>query len=183
MAVASSTPASKLRQPTCAAATTPCGLARPTSAQSAAKTATGAPGSVVTSASPSRPKQGSSGLKTTTPLPWDWFKKRQRPDAMDWRRASSTSIAHDDRGPTSPSKTPLSTTVAGVPATAIRLAEEGRDVEVVVEVEIVVAADVEDVASALGAAAGVWADETALGPVPALSARHGPCRRLVSGHP
>jgi len=44
----------------------------------------------------------------------------------------------------------LTTTTAGVPATASRLAEEGRDVEVVVEVEIVVAADVEDIASALG---------------------------------
>jgi hypothetical protein len=33
----------------------------------------------------------------------------------------------------------------------MRLAEEGGDVEVVVEVEILIAADVEDVASALGA--------------------------------
>jgi len=86
---------------------------------------------------------------------------------MDWRRASSTSIAHDDRGPTSRRRRRSARRSQALPATAIRLAEEGRDVEVVVEVEIVVAADVEDVASALGAAAGVWADETALGPVPA----------------
>ena len=52
----------------------------------------------------------------------------------------------------SPSWTPLSTTVAGVPATATRLTEEGRDVEVVVEIEIVVATDVEDIVAALDVA-------------------------------
>src|SRR5208283_5604729 len=118
---------------------------------------------VVTSASPSRPEQGSSGPNSTTPPPWDWLSQRQRPGAMDWRRASSTSSGKGERGPTSPSETPLSTTVALVPATAIRLAEEGRDVEVVVEVEVVVAADVEDIASALRAPARDRADEIALG--------------------
>jgi hypothetical protein len=80
---------------------------------------------------------------------------------MAWRRASSTSDPHDARGPTSPSATPLSTTVA-LGARAILLAQEGRDVEVVVEVEVVVAADVEDVVGLEAAAAGDCADEIAL---------------------
>ena len=69
-AVASTTPASRPRQPACTAATIPSGLARPTAAQSAEKTASGSPGSLLTSASASRPSQGSFGPRTTTPLPW-----------------------------------------------------------------------------------------------------------------
>ena len=85
-------------------------------------------------------------------------------------------------GPTSPSKAPLSTTIAGVPAIAIRLAEKGRDVEVVVEVEIVVA-NVEDIASALGTAVQDWAGQVPFARGAALRTRGRPWRRQVWGRP
>jgi hypothetical protein len=64
-----------------------------------------------------------------------------------------------------------------VPATAILLTEEGRDVEVVVEVEIVIAADLEDVAPELGATPR--SGEVVFGAVGCRRTRGGPCGCLV----
>src|SRR5579875_445620 len=153
-AAASITPATRPAQPAWTAANGPSALATASRAQSAANTAS-LPPSLATSTSASAPGEAASA----TPAPCTWRTVLQggpgstharRSSAPGWpgRRSPSTHVVTRTRRRGSPSAS--SRTVGAGSSPAALLLEEGRDVEVLVEVVEVVVTGAEDVAVLAG---------------------------------